>query len=107
MTIWMAGNNSVTLRYKDYRRDATNRQRTVTLSLLPTLILRLPSQLMSVSHGIGGLIILFERLGRAKDSVALHAALMRFLPSLRMAASGQERIIALTPYPACQLTLLC
>jgi hypothetical protein len=39
---------------------------------------------IGVSHGIGGLIILFERLGRAVDAVTLHAALMHFLPSLRM-----------------------
>ena len=39
---------------------------------------------IGLSHGIGGLIILFERLGRAVDAVTLHAALMHFLPSLRM-----------------------
>jgi hypothetical protein len=39
---------------------------------------------IGVSHGIGGLIILFERLGRAVEAVTLHAALMHFLPSLRM-----------------------
>jgi predicted ATPase/class 3 adenylate cyclase len=37
-----------------------------------------------IAHGIGGLIILFERLGRAVDAVTLHAALMHYLPSLRM-----------------------
>jgi tetratricopeptide (TPR) repeat protein len=39
---------------------------------------------MGIAHGIGGLIILFERLGRSVDAVTLHAALMRYLPSLRM-----------------------
>jgi predicted ATPase len=39
---------------------------------------------MGMAHGVGGLIILFERLGRAVDAVTLHAALMRFLPSLGM-----------------------
>jgi len=39
---------------------------------------------MGIAHGIGGLIILFERLGRAADAVTLHAALMHYLPSLRM-----------------------
>jgi hypothetical protein len=29
---------------------------------------------MGIVHGIGGLIILFERLGRAVDAVTLHAA---------------------------------
>ena len=51
---------------------------------------------MGIAHGIGGLIILFERLGRAVDAVTLHAALMHYLPSLRMLeelplrSSGQE-----------------
>jgi tetratricopeptide (TPR) repeat protein len=39
---------------------------------------------MGLAHGIGGLIILFERLGRAVDAVTLHAALTHFLPSLQM-----------------------
>jgi predicted ATPase/DNA-binding winged helix-turn-helix (wHTH) protein len=39
---------------------------------------------ISMAHGIGGLIILFERLGRAADAITLHAALMHFLPSLGM-----------------------
>ncbi len=39
---------------------------------------------IGVSHGIGGLIILFERLGRAAQAVTLHAALLHYLPSLRM-----------------------
>jgi tetratricopeptide (TPR) repeat protein len=39
---------------------------------------------IGVSLGIGGLIILFERLSWVADAVTLHAALMRFLPSLRM-----------------------
>ena len=39
---------------------------------------------MGIAHGVGGLIILFERLGRAADAVTLHAALMHFLPSLQM-----------------------
>jgi tetratricopeptide (TPR) repeat protein len=39
---------------------------------------------MGIAHGIGGLIILFQRLGRSEDAVTLHAALMRYLPSLRM-----------------------
>jgi tetratricopeptide (TPR) repeat protein len=39
---------------------------------------------VGLAHGIGGLIILFERLGRAADAVTLHAALMHFFPSLRM-----------------------
>lgn len=39
---------------------------------------------MGIAHGIGGLIILFERLGRAVDAVTLHAALTHYLPSLRM-----------------------
>jgi len=39
---------------------------------------------IGASHGIGGLFILFERLGRVADAVTLHAALMRFLASLRM-----------------------
>ena len=36
------------------------------------------------THGFGGLIILFERLGRAADAVTLHEALMHYLPSLQM-----------------------
>ena len=36
------------------------------------------------AQGIGGLIILFERLGLAAQAVTLHAALMHYLPSLRM-----------------------
>ena len=39
---------------------------------------------MGASQGIGGLIILFERLGLAAQAVTLHAALMHYLPSLRM-----------------------
>jgi predicted ATPase/class 3 adenylate cyclase len=39
---------------------------------------------LGIAHGIGGLIILFERLGRPVDAVTLHAALMRYLPSLKM-----------------------
>jgi predicted ATPase len=39
---------------------------------------------LGIAHGIGGLIILFERLGRAADAVTLHAALMHYLPSLQM-----------------------
>ena len=35
-------------------------------------------------QGIGGLIILFERIGQAAQAVTLHAALMHYLPSLRM-----------------------
>lgn len=37
-----------------------------------------------MAHGVGGLIILFERLGLAAQAVTLHAALMHYLPSLRM-----------------------
>ena len=39
---------------------------------------------LGIAHGIGGLIILFERLGRAVDAATLHAALTHFLPSLQM-----------------------
>jgi predicted ATPase len=39
---------------------------------------------MGASHGIGGLIILFDRLGQSAQAVTLHAALMHYLPSLRM-----------------------
>src|SRR5262249_41642729 len=39
---------------------------------------------LGIAHGIGGLIILFDRLGQAAHAVTLHAALMHFLPSLRM-----------------------
>jgi tetratricopeptide (TPR) repeat protein len=39
---------------------------------------------LGIVHGIGGLIILFERIGRAVDAVTLHSALMHYLPSLRM-----------------------
>jgi predicted ATPase len=45
-----------------------------------------------VSHTIGGLILLFERLGRAAPSVTLHAALMHYLPSLRMLEELPEAI---------------
>jgi tetratricopeptide (TPR) repeat protein len=45
-----------------------------------------------VSHGIGGLIVLFERLGHAAPAVTLHAALMRYLPSLRMLEELPEAI---------------
>jgi hypothetical protein len=40
--------------------------------------------MLGIVHGIGGLIILFERLGRSVDAVTLHAAQMHYLPSLRM-----------------------
>ncbi len=39
---------------------------------------------VGLAHGIGGLIILFERLGRAADAVTLHSALMHYLPSMQM-----------------------
>lgn len=48
---------------------------------------------MIVRQGIGGIIVLFERLSRFAPAVTLHAALMHFFPALSMPSELTDAIV--------------